>query len=426
MKRIFQSTLMAIAAIFLIAGVPMGFRDPGYHAKDNVVRVKVGSFTTSGSTGNQSITGVGFKPKALITFCSDATVDGFYATGFNLGLGFSDRDPANARIIGNSSIDALLQRGAYFSKASTNNIVYIGGNNGLPLGGASLTSIDSDGFSINVSLARARRTGFVALGGDSLLVVTTNIQTGTSSGAFSVTGIGFKPAAIILMGVIAQTSNVSTNSSDLFGKVVGFASGPAATNQCSMFYFSGNTNPSDMRSLQWTNTVYTIGPTTTRLTLTSFDADGFTGSWSAAPAASYNVQLICLRGGQYSAGIETQPTSASDKSTTGLGFQPIGLLLAGWNHIASTSIDTTQARTTFGACDNRNGASMWGQRQDNSATPDSNGRYSSTNAFFHASNTATLDAAANIKLFDVNGFTLNWPTADATAREFFFLGIAPQ
>jgi hypothetical protein len=43
--------------------------------------------------------------------------------------------------------------------------------------------------------------------------------------------------------------------------------------------------------------------------------------------------------------------------------------------------------------------------------------------FSHSTQASTTDAEADLNSFDADGFTLNWSTADATAREFIYLAF---
>src|SRR5262245_23350603 len=104
---------------------------------------KVGSFALNTSTGNQSVSGLGFQPKVVIFFYNSATSDSTNANariGFGVGISSSDR-----RAIYNVSIDNQASSTNTAANQNTS-CIYLGGN---PI--ADLVSLDSDGFTVNLS-----------------------------------------------------------------------------------------------------------------------------------------------------------------------------------------------------------------------------------------------------------------------------------
>lgn len=107
---------------------------------------KVGSFTTSGSTGNQSVTGIGFKPEVVQFFgLTNAGSDHYTMTGA------MDSSGSQWVVYGISNGTS----GAVGS--STSACIHITG-----LNNASFVSMDANGFTINWSLSNAQTIGYIA------------------------------------------------------------------------------------------------------------------------------------------------------------------------------------------------------------------------------------------------------------------------
>jgi hypothetical protein len=120
----------------------------------NVFKYKVGSFTSASGTGNQSVTGVGFKPRLVILFLGRGS-----ASLFRWSLGaFTSTDQWS---YGGDSSDtdsgglAALSTSSCYSEVS---------NTGVVVDQASVTSMDSDGFTINWTTisAGSRSVGYIA------------------------------------------------------------------------------------------------------------------------------------------------------------------------------------------------------------------------------------------------------------------------
>jgi hypothetical protein len=138
-------------------------------------------------------------------------------------------------------------------------------------------------------------------------------------------------------------------------------------------------------------------------------------------ASGPTIYALCLKGGSFKAGNFTQKTSTGSQGTTGVGFQPKGLLMASSLKVASAAVTTARmaihvgagsSSSARGAINHLNGGTgvaelvrtqIYTARQDN-ATP-------------------TLNSAADLTSLDADGFTLNYGTADATAREISLSGV---
>ena len=119
-------------------------------------------------------------------------------------------------------------------------------------------------------------------------------------------------------------------------------------------------------------------------------------------------------------GTDTQPLSATTKTTTGLPHTPIGLLLGSVGATSSASAAGGVAHS-LGASDGANDACQWSRATDNSPNTSEGKVHSNAKSIQAGDSTAnTILAEAEVSAFASGQFTLNWTTADAVAREFFY------
>lgn len=375
---------------------------------------KVGSLTKPTVTGNQAITGVGFTPKIILFFLNNATANGSSA-GADIGIGFAVSSTNRGAISGSSDSESQTKR-----NDATKCITYKNGS-GNPLFAADFVSFDTDGFTINWTTVNASSQiiNYLALGGPDLTNAGLVHWTGSAStGNQSVTGMGFKPDVLINF---CNHLGVNTDGTGYYYWDFGVAKDTTHRfAQTTLIIPSGTFVDSR------------IGITTAFIRgsdvhsglfgladIVSMDSDGFTVNWSTA-AGTGDFWTIGLKGGQYSVGSFSQPSSTGNNAVTGLGFQPTGLLLGSVNDAGNTT-DQTNARQTFGATDGTNRFSLW--RGDNQTNGDSDLDRTKIMKMMTEGASVTTQAAADITSLDSSGFTFNWSTADATARVVYYLAF---
>jgi hypothetical protein len=134
-------------------------------AKAQGLYVKVGSFAKITTTGSQTITGLGFQPKAIIFYWSRNTANATAQVPRSQGVGFTDCTNQRAVAIAEDDNAGTSNAGRY--RTESNVIVIL--SDGTPTVGsrATFTSCNSDGFTINwaVSEARADIINYIAIGG---------------------------------------------------------------------------------------------------------------------------------------------------------------------------------------------------------------------------------------------------------------------
>jgi hypothetical protein len=386
------------------------------------------SFAANTSTGNQAITGVGFTPKALIVWGTTQTATG-YAAGLHFFFGVATSSTTSQQWCIASAADDNIANSNAGGSGDVNSLLTIL-SNGTPTvdAVATLSSFDSDGFTINWSNApgSAWIIHYLALGGSDI----TNAKAGTfdmpaTNTAVAVTDPGFQPD-FLLVGTQAATAGIRTGTHH----TIGMASSTTERGAISWAETDGAANTTagiGQRTNLLLPVISTGGSYNWNGDLTSFDANGFTITFTANPGAARPAYYLALEGGNYFVGSDTAKiTTTGTKATTGVGFQPTGLLSMSWNQVASSSIDTSSSnnmKASYFASDGTREGGVWVGSDDAASTMETNKRTVTDKALGMSTWTATTNAEADLSSFDSDGFTLNWTTVDATAREFIFVAF---
>ena len=386
---------------------------------------KQGSFTksTGGAPDSQVVTGIGFQPKALILFAVPTTSVGISAE-YEFGIGFSDGTDDYS--IAGVSEDAVITSDSDRRHAAKALVILL--QNAVVAAECDLTSFNADGFTLNWTTNNA--SGYIihylAIGGDDL----TNAKVGTfnqsaSTGNQAITGTGFQPDIVFLMRIISSTTIPQTT-------IFQFPTLGMATDSSHQWAIGmqsvDNSSAADTDRVQETNAVvHSLGSTGLLFLDANFvsqDADGFTLNWILT-GASRTFGYLALKGGQYAVGSDTQKTSTGTKATTGIGFTPKGLLLFSFNKIASVNPSTNNRFSLGGASAAGTEGSIW-VGDTHGADPMSTDKATSTTKIIQLIDTdapTAVDAEADLSSFDSDGFTLDWTTADAVARQFVYLAM---
>ena len=379
---------------------------------------KAGSFTGTGSTGNQAVTGVGFQPKVVLfryNMSATDTSQGDAIIGFGVGVSSSDR-----RVSGNYATTGLTTSANAAWNQPTYCIYTPGGGSR-----ADLVSLDSDGFTVNWVTSSQMAVQYLALGGDAI----THVKTGsaaakTSTGNQSYTGLGFQPTALIVFAGKFSTSPLdqTTNGSGLFGFATsssdrGFV---AWRNQTS-------SNPQAAKHRQSTQRIMSTTTNFTEADFVSFDSDGFTLNFTTSGGSADVFYYLALRGPQVKVSSFNQATSTGNQSITGAGFTPKAAIMASANDVSGNN-DSAQAhaRASFGwATGTSERASLWLGETDNVSPTVASRNLDRTKLIkmMTEGGSPTVNAAADHVSFDSDGQTINWTTADGTARQIIVLWI---
>ena len=171
---------------------------------------------TTGTTGNQAYTGVGFTPDFLMFWGVGLTTDSSSDYGLNFGLGFATAS-TEACITGMSRDAVATTDSARYQRGDNSNcyaLLSITSSSTKVLEG-SLTSMNADGFTINWTTVAAGgasvKIGYLALKGGMYQVgVITAPAAGTPPILQATTGVGFLPAGLLMASVNATTATTIT------------------------------------------------------------------------------------------------------------------------------------------------------------------------------------------------------------------------
>jgi hypothetical protein len=389
---------------------------------------KANQLTGGASTGTLATTDPGFQPKALLVWMGLNTATGAAADAQH-SLGFAGSSTTE-RVAGYNSDDALTVSDIT-SAIEANKIasLYTRGTTTQNVS-AILTSLDASGFTLDWTTLTTKSPlyNYLALGGSDI----TNVKSGsfasaTATGDQAVTGVGFVPDVVIFQ-IVNKTSDGAQNANMGYG--IGCATGSGEEWALSIGSTNGSGTMSNTHRFSSTKCIVVHNSTTMDglADFVSFDADGFTINWSDAPTSAWKINYFCIKGGQWFAGTETQKTSTGTKAKTGVGFTPAGLILGG---LCDTTVDSDAGnmRITLGATTGTsNNVCLWTGDRTSTTSAISNSIHSATKCIIHATEqtsvSPTTQADAVLSSFDGDGFTLDWTTADATARNFGFLAYA--
>lgn len=386
-----------------------------------------GSFAFPDSGANYAVTGTGFQPKAVLFWLTQQSATGFAATkalSFGWATSATQRGclslyAADAVTVGTANgnrIDDLFCIKAITTSAGSVTTTL----------DADFVSMDADGFTINpgsTSVGAAFIVHWFAIGGSDISnVFAGKFDTATATGNTSYEGVGFTPDCLL---ILTNTTGAIPRADTAHKMSLGAASSSNSLHQAVSFIESSNAIPSACNSYQNTgeiiHTLNLAGTDNTVASLASFDTDGFTLNYTVAQATVRGFLALALKGGRYQVTVDVQKTTTGTKAKTGIGFQPTGLMVWGTNRAVSSSVDSTLASLSIGATDGTNVGSTWVGSADNVSTTDENQATLTTKILRHATGPSTTDAEASFTSFDADGYTVDWTTADGTARQFVSL-----
>lgn len=383
--------------------------------------VKTGTFTSIAGSGNQSVTGVGFQPKALILFGTN--VDGLTTTASQI-IGMTD-GTNEARLHARSEHSSAISNGA-LGHSTSQIFGFVDANGGSAGRNASFSSFDSDGFTITWSASGAQfPIHYIAIGGEELTDVDLSTRlVPASTGNQEYDSLSFQPDALLAFGG-SHTSAVLGRNTDPLSWFFGATDG---TNE----WVIASTNDEDSDP---TNTyrlcrndrfIATLDGSTgavhNQASLVSLDSDGFTLNWDTVNSQDAFF-VLALKGGSYKAGVETAKSTTGTKGTTGVGFEPAGLILQAAGITPSSTV-TDHVSRSLGAGDGTTDV-VSSYTDEHDVTTTITKRYmKSTELLNYRSNdgTSTLDSAT-ISSLDADGFTLNWGTVDGNERSFLYFAL---
>ncbi len=376
----------------------------------------VGSLTVPNATGNQATTGVGFLPKFVFFWGNGYSADGDTAGPTSRALaspywGFGVS--STSRVAMTEGDDGVTANNT--ATDATKCIKRISGS--TTIFAADLVTLDSDGFTLNWTTANATAfvVNYLAVGGADLTnVFLQSFTSAAGTGNQATTGVGFKPDAVWLMGADNSASNNSTN--------IGYAKSSSARATSSQA-----ANATTGGCVQKTTKAYTNldGGSSVRCEadLVTLDSDGFTLNWTTANANTHTIYALCLKGPAIAVGAFTQKTSTGSQSTTGVGFLPKGITVVSAGLTAGAGIASNQNCMTGAAASATQRGVVEYLAGSNSVSLLNRAQLYRIDQDQFAITTGVVLGSADLTSFDADGFTLNYGTADATAREVIYLAF---
>lgn len=395
--------------------------------------VASGTINVPASTGTQAIEGLGFSPKAVIFFNCQRTADGSGPDlQFSCGFVSSGVSQESVHAIysrdGRTTSSLIRTRTRTLNSGSPPPWGILSLDDLTPVLAAQMSSFEADGFIINwITVTPGIDVYYLALGGDDLTdTLAKTLDMPTVAGDFSTTGVGFKPDCVLLWGTFFSFGNSIT------ADYQSFLSFFTTADEATAHIHADNAQATSVtgRTQRTDRTIYQFSADGTSVhaeaTFVSMEADGFKLNYSTAPSVASKVSFLALKGGNFFVGNDTQKiTTPGTKSKTGLGFPPKATLFGSFNNVASVvRQDNARLSMGVGIPGGSSSRSTWVGDQDAATTTISNQDIDSTKCLkMLTEGTPTLDAAASFESNDALGFTLDWTTVDAIARQFIFLSF---
>lgn len=393
------------------------------------VEAKANQLTGPAATGNNATTDPGIQPKALFIWNGLQTATGAIADAqFNLGVASStttetaggynsDDNVATSDAVRITNTARLINSTA--AGTATNNLV------------ADLTSFDFTGFTMNWSTLSTTSPlyNYLVIGGQDITAVKSgSFAANTTTGNQAITGVGFQPDVVFLFATLQSTSAASNNNSQYGFGVMDKNGGQWSVSQKAQNTVNpANTNRAFSNAAALVLTQTAADNFAHKVSFVSMDTDGFTVSVDVSVGLAIITGYMAIKGGSWKVGTDTQKTSTGTQAKTGVGFQPKGII---FGTVCDTGTDAVATNGRFGigaTTGTSNNVSIWTGDKDAVTPTVANTIMSSTKCIVIATEGAsaspTTNAEAALSSFDSDGYTLNWSTADATARTFGYVAF---
>lgn len=380
------------------------------------IEYAVGSVAAKTTTGEFSVTGLTFRPKLVTFWWTANTADGSI-TSIQAGMGGAVSSTSRFAVaIADLDGAAASDSGRYHTDAACYSVVNTDGTTVVLA--ADFVSFNSDGFTLNQTVASgaALIINYEAFGG-SIEAAIKMFVSNSSTGSQAVTGVGFKPTYMALYGsrVFSVPPSGETHARLSFGATSGPSEEAAVGIAMNDAADPTQTSHAQTTAASWIGVNGADG-LEQLADLTSFDSDGFTLNWSNV-FGGVEIWAVCIRGVRAKVGQIAQPGGTGNSATTGIGFRPRGLRLWSMND-STNSNGENHVEWSYGAGSSSTArGAVWFGSNDNAATTAVDSNLDRTKIIkMGTPGTPTFEAAADLVTFDADGFTLNWTSADGSAR----------
>lgn len=393
--------------------------------QDIILRASAGSFTLRSTAGSQVITGLGFTPK-LVRFWMEevAQVGGNNQIRMTFGAataaleqwaGVASHTPATGSSYNQFRTDKCLQ----LADSATATVV----------ASAAFTSMDGNGFTLNVTTGSSKTVYYEAIGGSGVTAFCGSFNAPAStSGAQAVTGVGFRPKALFFCPGPKRTDGAMQGDIEL-GIGVCTSSAQAATN----YYIQDVNGVTRAASGLYTDScilgMQAISPAAYafKAAFTSFDLDGFTVNWTSSPYFAAKIGYIALAGvAQYRVGTFNTPTGVGTQSVTGVGMTPVSTFFFTHGEPAAT-VAKNGALNSFGIATSPTAhsvASFYTPHNNSTAGyPIGYTSVASPIAFTAATGNGIASVRASSVTHVDNGFNISWATLDGRQSRIAYMAV---
>lgn len=334
-------------------------------------------------------------------------------------------------MVGGAMTDNVGTTDTARAASATNNIVLKNSASNAVLCQGFIKAMQADGFEItwSVNNTSAYIIHYLAIGGtdvtDSKVGGFTTVN---SLGEQSIAGVGFEPDIVFIVGTLNSGSDSNTipafgvavsatkrgaiTTRSETGEAVARASTRQATNRFGMLVNSGS------------------GDIIEDFDFVSMDSDGFT--IDVTDPAGFAWQYLAIKGGQYSVGAITSPATGGNQETSGVGFEPKGLMLFGRSEVAGNTTSSNDLNITIGATDGTD-EGLVAIIDDHAVTVTESAQRNITTKLVSSMNDANatgsstvIDEEGTLVSLDSDGFTINWTKVDATAREWIYIAFGAE
>jgi hypothetical protein len=377
------------------------------------VVTKTGSFAFSASTGNQSITGLGFQPKALFLYSPGrlglkqiSGVFGFATSALSqFSVAFFSRGDASPSSTG--------------SRVSNTQIFQSLGGDPSPLfvrQNATLVSMDADGFTINVGIAsRTDTVLYMAFGGADLEAVAGQFTLSDGALPDEITGVGFGADFLLLAasGLHSTIGSIISDMSAMFGVYDGMGAYSATLYRDNAASPQAAGSRGGNESITSPILLQSIGGGTYAEASIEITGDGFIVDKNTPPAADQTIIYLAIKGFQTFLGSFTADEALSaTKAITGVGFEPTASLFFS-DYLSSPITDGQYGNRLFvGTQSEENAVSSQSARAvawagtDTAFEVQDETLIGSPDRAFHAIDPITVAESFHVLTYDADGFTI--------------------
>jgi len=395
---------------------------------------KKGTFTKITTTGTQTITGIGFLPKAIIFWWTRQTSYGESAS-ISIGYGFATNygGTFQNRGVAFASDDNVATSNTGRRRSETYSIIILSNGDPTLAAQASVTAFNNNSFVLNWQNNENRQDiiHYVALGGDDIV----NARAGTfslstSSGTQDITGVGFQPNFAMFLWTFTESADTNMANAE-----VGMGFAVSSTKRGALVVASRDNRQSAQTWQQQRNDkcILILNPTSgsqdADVDFSEFLSDGFKINKNGSPKSETPVFYLVLKGGSYDVGSFSSPTSTGTQEIRTLGFQPAILMLATQGRTAATRIGSTAEISLGAATSATERGATWFEDPDN---PDNQGTSDNEMETYTkiiqwrdrtSSNTFTLRGSADFASFLSDGFRLSWSNVESNSKQIIYVAF---